>query len=154
MTKNRVRTIVTIIGIMLSAAMFTAVLTIITSLQAWGFNTEIRDVGNWHYLCRESAYSELKDASKDPALEYAAFAEDVGYAESGSQNKYKPYIFVLAADKNPVGVDIERIRGVDLKVMRKFAAHGVSFDVRPLPAGIYHVVVSDGVHTDMRRFRK
>ena len=100
MTRNRVRTIVTIIGIMLSAAMFTAVLTIITSLQAWGFNTEIRDVGNWHYLCRESAYSELKNASEDPALEYAAFAEDVGYAECGSRNRYKPYIFVLAADKS------------------------------------------------------
>jgi hypothetical protein len=49
------------------------------------------------------------------------------------------------------------VRILDLQgreVMRKFAAHGVSFDVRPLPAGIYHVVVSDGVHTDMRRFRK
>ena len=99
MTKNRVRTIVTIIGIMLSAAMFTAVLTIITSLQAWGYDTEIHDLGNWHYLCHESSRSELKAAAEDPALEYAAFAEDVGYAECGSQNRYKPYIFVLAADR-------------------------------------------------------
>lgn len=100
MTKNRVRTLVTIIGIMLSAAMFTAVLTIITSLQRWGFDSEIHDMGNWHFLFREASYSDLKSAAEDEGVSYAAFAEDVGYAKCASKNLYKPYVFVLAADEN------------------------------------------------------
>ena len=49
------------------------------------------------------------------------------------------------------------VRILDLQgreVMRRFVAHGVALDVGSLPAGIYHVVVGDGTHMDMLRFRK
>jgi len=43
--KNKLRTLVTIIGIILSTAMFTGVTSIVTSLQQYLINLEITDVG-------------------------------------------------------------------------------------------------------------
>ncbi|MDR0287501.1 MAG: hypothetical protein LBI03_07360, partial [Clostridiales bacterium] len=44
----RTRTIVTIIGVILSAAMITAVTTFIVSLQDYLVQTVISQTGNWH----------------------------------------------------------------------------------------------------------
>ena len=46
--KNKLRTLVTIIGIILSTAMFTGVTSIVTSLQQYLINLEINDNGRWH----------------------------------------------------------------------------------------------------------
>lgn len=46
--KNRTRTIVTIIGIMLSAAMICAVTTFISSIQKYVLNYSIYTAGDWH----------------------------------------------------------------------------------------------------------
>ena len=43
--KNKLRTLVTIIGIILSTAMFTGVTSIVTSLQQYLINLEINDNG-------------------------------------------------------------------------------------------------------------
>ena len=45
--KNKLRTLVTIIGIILSTAMFTGVTSIVTSLQQYLINLEINDNGRW-----------------------------------------------------------------------------------------------------------
>ena len=45
--KNKLRTFVTIIGIILSTAMFTGVTSIVTSLQQYLINLEINDNGRW-----------------------------------------------------------------------------------------------------------
>ena len=46
--KNKVRTIVTIIGIILSAAMFTAVTTAVSSGMQYLQDVEIYQNGSWH----------------------------------------------------------------------------------------------------------
>ena len=48
MKKNPVRTMVTIIGIIISTAMFTAVTTLTISLYSFVYRTEIYDSGSWH----------------------------------------------------------------------------------------------------------
>lgn len=60
--KNKVRTVVTVIGIILSTAMFTAVTTSITSLQNYMLATTVADEGNWEgsfYGILEDAYQEV-----------------------------------------------------------------------------------------------
>ena len=48
MAKNRVRTVVTVIGIILSAAMMTAVTTSIASLQQFMVRLVRAETGDWH----------------------------------------------------------------------------------------------------------
>ncbi len=48
MKKSRTRTIVTIIGVILSAAMITAVATFAVSLQNYMVNGAIQKYGSWH----------------------------------------------------------------------------------------------------------
>ena len=49
------------------------------------------------------------------------------------------------------------VRILDLRgreVMRQHVVHGAAMDVRALPAGVYHVAVSDGKRVDVKRFKK
>lgn len=65
--KNKVRTIVTIIGIILSTAMFTAVTTSITSLQDYMIRTTVADEGSWEgslYGVDGDAYEEITHAGE------------------------------------------------------------------------------------------
>ena len=48
MKKNRTRTIVTIVGIILSVSMVTAVTTIVTSLQNYLLESAVYKNGDWH----------------------------------------------------------------------------------------------------------
>ena len=99
MRLNRVRTIVTVIGIILSTAMFTAVISICTSLYNSFREGEIAQSGNYHAHLFHGAPSAFSSAAEDERLEYIAFAEDIGYALSSSKNEAKPYIFVMGADE-------------------------------------------------------
>ena len=99
MGMNRVRTIVTIIGIILSTAMFTAVITICTSLYGALREGEIAQSGSFHIHAFSTNRETVAPALEDGRTEYAAFAKDVGYAVIGSENPNKPYLFILAADE-------------------------------------------------------
>ena len=58
MKKNPVRTMVTIIGIIISTAMFTAVTTLTISLYSFIYRTEIYDSGSWHVGFEYKDYDE------------------------------------------------------------------------------------------------
>ena len=58
MKKNPVRTMVTIIGIIISTAMFTAVTTLTISLYSFVYRTEIYDSGSWHVGFEYKGYDE------------------------------------------------------------------------------------------------
>ena len=51
--QNKTRTLVTIIGVILSAAMITAVTTLIVSLQSFLIDVAIADVGDWHAVLQD-----------------------------------------------------------------------------------------------------
>ncbi len=96
---NRVRTVVTIIGIILSTAMFTAVITIVTSLYGLALDSELYESGSWHLRIKEATAEELESAINDERVEYAAFAENIGYTVMPKENPDKPYIFIMGADQ-------------------------------------------------------
>lgn len=96
--KNRVRTIVTIIGIILSTAMFTAVTTSIVSIQSYMKECTIYSVGNWHGGWINMPADQLEDFKQNEDVESMALAQNIGYADIGSRNEYKPYLFVMGTD--------------------------------------------------------
>ncbi|TAH64462.1 MAG: ABC transporter permease, partial [Anaerolineaceae bacterium] len=97
--KNKTRTIVTIIGVILSASMITAVTTFISSLQNYILDYTIANKGDWHgalYNIDMEDYSSLKG---DDRIDKVALTHLAGYAMmDGSINYYKPYLRVLEID--------------------------------------------------------
>lgn len=93
--KNKVRTAVTIIGILLSTAMFTAVTSIIISLQQYMVNFEIATSGTW-----QGRFSNLTEEQAQKLLEKkeiteSALVRNVGYAElKDCINEDKPYLCI------------------------------------------------------------
>lgn len=95
---NRTRTIVTIIGIILSAAMITAVTTLISSLQDYMLDNAIYVDGDWHGAFFDIDRVTAEEFGNDGKIHSAAFADNIGYADIGSSNEYKPYLFIMGAD--------------------------------------------------------
>ena len=60
MKQNPVRTLVTIIGIMISTAMFTAVTTFTISLFSFMFRTQVYEDGSWHAAWAASDYGKYQ----------------------------------------------------------------------------------------------
>lgn len=97
--KNRTRTIVTIIGIMLSAALICAVTTFTSSMQKFALDSAIYMEGDWHALMSGVTLEEFEKVSSDERVSQCAYAKSLGYAKIESENKNKPYINVVAGDK-------------------------------------------------------
>ena len=96
--KNRTRTIVTIIGIMLSAAMICASTTFVSSMQNFVLRCEIYSSGDWHGAVYDAAYKDYEDIRNSGKASSAAYAQVLGYAKIDSANERKPYLYVLGGD--------------------------------------------------------
>ncbi len=93
--KNRTRTLVTIIGVILSSAMITAVATFGTSLLHFMINSSIAKSGNWHVELLDVDFSFVQDRAHDKEVLQTAAFEDIGYATlDGVQSPEKPYLFI------------------------------------------------------------
>lgn len=99
--KNKVRTLVTIIGIILSVAMFTAITTIISSLQVYMINVSIEENGGWYVSFKNINESDKNTLLKNSEVKQNVSLEEIGYAKLDEiQNDYKPYIYIIGADEN------------------------------------------------------
>lgn len=96
--KNRVRTLVTIIGIILSTAMFTAVASIVSSFLSYYVRAVKFTEGDYHVALQHCEGKLVSSVAADPRVSVDAHAEYLGYAEIDSQNEYKPYLCVLGAN--------------------------------------------------------
>lgn len=96
--KNRTRTVVTIIGIMLSAAMICASTTLVSSMQNFVLRCEIYSSGDWHGAVYDAAYKDYEDIRNSDRVSSAAYAQVLGYAKIDSANERKPYLYVLGGD--------------------------------------------------------
>ena len=93
---NKKRTIVTIIGIILSVALITAVATIYQSFIASLISYEIREKGNYHVSFEEVPIEEAESISDNRNVEETYIIKSVGYAVlPDSQNEFKPYAYVV-----------------------------------------------------------
>lgn len=99
MKKNKRRTLVTIIGVIMSVALLTAVTTTVNSfLDVMRRHAAARS-GSWH-LCYYDVPMENRLVIEDDAdTKEVIYSTDVGYAMlEGGQNAYKPYLFVKSYD--------------------------------------------------------
>ncbi|MCI8646364.1 MAG: ABC transporter permease [Firmicutes bacterium] len=99
--KNPTRTIVTIIGVILSAAMITAVATFAVSLQDYMIRGSIAKNGNWHVSFSDVDSSFVQKQKADSRASRTAEFENIGYAVlKGGQNPGKPYLFIAGFNKD------------------------------------------------------
>jgi putative ABC transport system permease protein len=100
MKKNRTRTIVTIIGVVLSAAMITAVATFGTSLLNFLVNGSIVKYGGWHVEFLDVDSSFVQERTHDNGVANTAAFENIGYATlDGGKSPEKPYLFIAGFSK-------------------------------------------------------
>lgn len=99
--KNRTRTLVTVVGVALSAALFTAVATFGTSLLAYMARCEIAKGGNWHVVFSGVDPSQKQEWKEDAEILSTAEYENLGYAlipdaeqENAGEGNEKPYLFI------------------------------------------------------------
>ena len=98
---NKKRTIVTIIGIMLSTALICAVAGMVSSTQKTLANAMRADHGNYHMRFENVPVEELKFIEENVNVESYFLTKNVGYAKlDGSINSGKPYLFLMEFDRN------------------------------------------------------
>lgn len=98
--KNKTRTIVTIIGIILSAAMICAVTTFVSSMQNYALEYAIYNEGDWHGAVYNAQWQDLEDINTTGKIEDSAYGQLLGYARIDSVNEYKPYMFVIGGEED------------------------------------------------------
>lgn len=110
---NKKRTIVTIIGIMLSVALITAVATMFQSFIDSMIKYEKRQKGDYHVSFRDVPYEEVVNIKNNRSVEDTYLVENVGYAVlSDSKNEYKPYAFVMGfTDESEKKLGINLVEG-------------------------------------------
>lgn len=97
---NKKRTLVTLIGVILSVAMITAVPTFVTSFLAMMRMTAIENTGFWHANYVQIPVSDLEQVAKDDNVLHVALSNSIGFAKLvHCKNLDKPYLYVQAYDK-------------------------------------------------------
>jgi len=98
---NKKRTIVTIIGIMLSVALITAVATMFVSLYKSIIKYETTIKGNFHISLSGVPTEDLQFFKENRYIDNYYLVEEVGYAElEGSKNESKPYLYITSFTKD------------------------------------------------------
>ena len=97
--ENKKRTAVTIIGVIISVAMITAVATLGISFMDMMRRQTIADDGEWHVLYENVNRQQLEAIRKDENTKSVLLSRDLGYARlENGKNSSKPYLFVKEYD--------------------------------------------------------
>ena len=98
---NKKRTIVTIIGIILSTSLICGTATIVTSVQRTLIENCIHDNGNFHAMFYNIPKDEQIYITNHKEVSQYMRMQNLGYAIlENSKNEYKPYVYLKAYDDN------------------------------------------------------
>lgn len=98
---NKKRTVVTIIGIMLSTALVCAVAGLVTSAQQTFVNLIKNNDGDYHISFSNVPQEQQKYITQNNAVDSYYTTKELGYSKFESiQNEDKPYIYVVAMNEN------------------------------------------------------
>ncbi|MCI9068922.1 MAG: ABC transporter permease, partial [Lachnospiraceae bacterium] len=99
--QNRKRTIVTILGIMLSVALIMAISAFAESFLDMARQQEIATDGEWHVDFDEVAPGQISEIREDPEVKKAMVSKEVGAALlEGCGNEAKPYLAIRAYNQD------------------------------------------------------
>ncbi|MDE7062298.1 MAG: FtsX-like permease family protein, partial [Lachnospiraceae bacterium] len=97
--KNRTRTLVTIIGIILSTSMFTAVTTCVSSLQHFMLEYTAYNYGSWHGAAQHMDQENMTDFLAHDEVDTYVTLRSLGFTVlEDSSNFYKPYLHICGVD--------------------------------------------------------
>ncbi len=128
--ENKTRTFVTIIGIILSVAMFTATMEAFVTVQSYLINYAEMYNGKYHVGFYDVEYNDISKITEDERVEKYTYIQEIGYAEIGSSNEYKPYLYIAG-----VPTDFTDIMPIHLTEGR-------------LPENSNEIVVSDHLYSN------
>ncbi|MCR5608369.1 MAG: ABC transporter permease, partial [Lachnospiraceae bacterium] len=97
---NKKRTIVTIIGIMLSVALMTAVTTMYQSLCTSLVNYEKSLQGDFHATFKNVDKDDIENIKNNRSIEKANFTKEIGFAKLETKNEYKPYACIIGVSED------------------------------------------------------
>jgi putative ABC transport system permease protein len=90
---------VTILGIIISVAMFTAVTTGTASVMNFFQKIEMEDSGYWHVEYKDVTKDVADKIAKDSNTEYLSLSQELGYSLfSNSAAEQRPYLYIMAMD--------------------------------------------------------
>ena len=99
--KNRTRTLVTIVGIILSAAMFSATIISISSLRHWLIEASIYENGSWYGAFHDISWEDAKALGSSSHIRESVSMELLGYAFlENCTNEDKPYLGVYGIQED------------------------------------------------------
>lgn len=97
---NKKRTIVTIIGIILSVALICAVATMVSSFRESLIRFEINRDGNFHYTFSNLDSKKVNEFKNNRNFEKVYISKDMGYLNlNNSKNKDKPYAHLIGMNE-------------------------------------------------------
>lgn len=100
---NKKRTLVTIIGIILSTALITGVATLVSSFRSTIIEYEKQHSGDYHYVFYNVPADDLKYIRNNRNVEDVYLNEDLGYSLlNGGKNEDKPYLYLKAYSKGSI----------------------------------------------------
>lgn len=96
---NKKRTIVTIIGILLSTALICAVAGVACSFQGTLISNAINKDGDYHASFLDVSKENQKYIKQNINVKSYFETQSIGYASIKTENKYKPYLHLMGFDK-------------------------------------------------------
>ena len=100
---NKKRTLVTIIGIILSTALITGVATLVSSFRSTIIEYEKQHSGDYHYVFYNVPADDLKYIYNNRNVDEVYLNEDLGYSLlNGGKNEDKPYLYLKAYSKGSI----------------------------------------------------
>jgi len=111
--KNRTRTIITIIGVALSAALITGVATFAVSLQNYMIRGAAAKYGDWYIEIPDADSAFVQEQEEDSRVAETVTIQNIGYAMlEGRRNPDKPYLFISGWNESAFdGLPIKMISG-------------------------------------------
>lgn len=128
--ENKIRTVVTIIGIILSVAMFTATTEAFVTVQNYLVNYAEMYNGKYHVGFYDVKIDDASAITEDERVEKYTYIQEIGYSEIGSTNPDKPYLFI-----GGIPADFTDVMPIHLTEGR-------------LPENSNEIVVSDHLYTN------
>ncbi len=97
---NKKRTIVTIIGVVLSTALMVGIGLLLSTFREMMIQQSIESNGNYHISINDLDNEKLSVVEKNSNVEYIYSKGFITYAESDFDYQYKPYLKLFAVNEN------------------------------------------------------
>lgn len=97
---NKKRTLATIVGVVISAALICGTAILAFSFQDMFIRNAIKNYGNYHAVFYDVPVENAKYITQNGYIEQSRMSNNIGYALIDSKNEYKPYLYIKAYDES------------------------------------------------------